>query len=105
MSELNKAKTIGKKVAALRKRNLWTQRELSLRTGITRDQISRIERGKSIPTLSTIERFEEAFDLPKWTLPDNSETSYSEKGNYSDNEAALLYIANGLREKICVRIS
>lgn len=51
-----------------RKMNNWTQLELSLRTGITRDQISRIERGASDPKLETIARIENAFDLPQWTL-------------------------------------
>ena len=51
-----------------RKMNNWTQLELSLRTGITCDQINRIERGASDPKLETIVRIENALDLPQWTL-------------------------------------
>lgn len=61
-------KTLGDRIALYRKMNNWTQLELSLRTGITRDQISRIERGVSDPKLETIVRIENALGLPQWTL-------------------------------------
>ena len=64
----SKNKTIGNRIALYRKMNNCTQLELSLRTGITRDQISRIERGASDPKLETIVRIENALDLPQWTL-------------------------------------
>ena len=39
---ISKERTLGEKVAAYRKKNNWTQYELSERTGIARDHISRI---------------------------------------------------------------
>ena len=67
----NKTKTLGERIAACRKKNNWTQLELSIRAGITRDQISRIELGKSKPTIETIRKIEEAFNLPGWFLLDD----------------------------------
>ena len=49
----NDVRTWGEKIAAYRKQAKITQMDLSLRTGITRDQISRLERGKSQPKLET----------------------------------------------------
>ncbi len=61
-------RTLGERIAYYRKKNNWSQLELSLMTGITRDQISRLELDKNSPRLETIERLEEAFNLPKWAL-------------------------------------
>lgn len=66
-----KNKTLGERIAACRRKNNWTQLELSIRAGVTRDQISRIELGKSKPTIETIKKIEKAFNLPVWYLLDD----------------------------------
>ncbi len=60
-----------------------TQMELSLRTGITRDQISRLERGKSQPKLETIILIEKALNIPGWSL---IEESVREAAQYKDHQ-------------------
>ena len=59
---------LGRRIAAARQKARISQLELSIQTGITKDQISRIELGKSRPRLETIEKIEECLGLPKWTL-------------------------------------
>ena len=59
---------LGKRIVAARRKARISQLELSLRTGITKDQISRIELGKCSPRLETIEKIEECLGLPKWAL-------------------------------------
>lgn len=64
-----KGKTFGKTIQEYRLRNGWTQDELSWRTGINRTHIGRIERDECVPTVSTIERLEDAFRLPISLFP------------------------------------
>ena len=59
---------LGKRIAAARKKANISQLELSIRTGITRDQISRIELCKCTPRLETIELIEKILGLPEWSL-------------------------------------
>lgn len=59
---------LGRRIAAARRKARISQLELSLQTGITKDQISRIELGKCSPRLETIEKIEECLGLPKWAL-------------------------------------
>ena len=63
--------TIGEKISYYRKKNNWSQLDLSLITGITRGQISRLELDKNSPRLDTIIQLENAFKLPRWALLDN----------------------------------
>ena len=65
-------RTWGEKIAAYRKQAKITQLDLSLRTGITRDQISRLERGKRRHKLETILRIEKALNIPGWSLIEES---------------------------------
>ena len=69
--KISKKKSIGDKIADYCRRRNWTQLELSIRTGITRDQISRIESGKCKPKLDTLKRIEDALQLPGWVLLDD----------------------------------
>lgn len=54
---------IGMRVAALRKLHGWSQEELSLRAGLQRSHISRIEAGKYAVTFEVIQAIAEAFDM------------------------------------------
>jgi len=97
---ISKERTLGEKVAAYRKKNNWTQYELSERTGIARDHISRIETGRVKPKLKTIELLENAFNIPRWTLLDNDE-SYDIVNQTIEYERdqVLHHISNELRRR------
>lgn len=79
----NDVRTWGEKIAAYRRQSKMTQMELSLRTGITRGQISRLERGKSQPKLETIILIEKALNIPGWSL---IEESVREAAQYKDHQ-------------------
>ena len=79
----NDVRTWGEKIAAYRRQSKMTQMELSLKTGITRDQISRLERGKSQPKLETIILIEKALNIPGWSL---IEESVREAAQYKDQQ-------------------
>ncbi len=79
----NDVSTWGEKIVVYRKQSKMTQMELSLRTGITRDQISRLERGKSQPKLETIILIEKALNIPGWSL---IEESVREAAQYRDQQ-------------------
>ena len=97
---ISKERTLGEKVAAYRKKNNWTQLELSQRTGIARDHISRIETGRVKPKLKTIELLETVFNIPWWTLLENDET-YDRLNQNVENERdhVLHHISNELKKR------
>lgn len=97
---ISKERTLGEKVAAYRKRNNWTQLELSQRTGIARDHISRIETGRVKPKLKTIELLENVFNLPRWTLLENEESYDRENQTFEyERDQVLHHISNELRRR------
>ena len=51
-----------------RKKRHWSQEDLALECGVSKNEIGRIERSDSIPKLETIERMEKALHLPPFTL-------------------------------------
>ena len=93
--------TWGVKIAAYRKEIKMTQMELSLRTGITRDQISRLERGKSQPKLETILLIEKALNIPGWSLiEDTVREPIRYKGiNSEDDSRIITHIMNELSKR------
>ena len=87
--------------SAFRKQSKMTQLDLSLKTGITRDQISRLERGKSQPKLETIILIEKALNIPGWSL---IEESVRESAQYKDlqreeNSRIITHIMNELTKR------
>ena len=97
----NDVRTWGEKIAAFRKQSKMTQLDLSLKTGITRDQISRLERGKSQPKLETIILIEKALNIPGWSL---IEESVREAAQYRDqqkeeNSRIITHIMNELSRR------
>ena len=97
---ISKERTLGEKVAAYRKKNNWTQLELSQRTGIARDHISRIETGRVKPKLKTIELLENVFNIPRWTLLENDETYDRLNQNVEyERDKVLHHISNELRKR------
>ena len=96
----NKKRSIGDKIADYRRRRNWTQLELSIRTGITRDQISRIESGRCKPQLETLKRIEEAFQLPGWVLlDDQNATDVSEESILQRRNEIILHLQSELHQR------
>lgn len=63
-----KNKTFGRIIQEYRQRNGWTQEELAWRVGMTRAQMGRIERDQCVPKVATVEKIEQALQLPRLTL-------------------------------------
>ena len=59
-----KARTRGELIAAIRRKLGYTQEELEWRSGVSKTQISRIERDCTTPGIETIKKLEEALDVP-----------------------------------------
>jgi DNA-binding Xre family transcriptional regulator len=55
---------IGSRIHLERLERHWTLADLSARTGIKTPNLSRLEKGKHVPSLETLEKVAEAFDLP-----------------------------------------
>ncbi len=94
-------RTWGEKIAAYRKKAKITQLDLSLRTGITRDQISRLERGKSQPKLETIILIEKALNIPGWSLIEESVWEAAQYKNQQEEEKSriITHIMNELSKR------
>jgi transcriptional regulator with XRE-family HTH domain len=54
---------IGSRLKELRERNLLTQAELGVAAGVSRDQVSRIERDEVDPRFSTIRKLARALGV------------------------------------------
>ena len=93
-------RNIGEKIADYRRKRNWTQLELSIRTGITRDQISRIETGRCNPKLETLKRIEDAFDLPGWVLlDDQNEREDSNESVLRRRNEIVLHLQSELHQR------
>ena len=62
MPTMNAVK-IGGRLKELRERNLLTQAELGVAAGVSRDQVSRIERDEVNPRFSTIRKLARALNV------------------------------------------
>lgn len=60
----DRPKKIGERVRAERALRRWTLADLSARTGIKVPNLSRLENGRHLPSLETLERVAEAFGVP-----------------------------------------
>jgi len=60
--DLNREK-IKLRITELRKKNKWTQLELSKRTGVTPAAISQIEKGDRIPTIPVLHRLAKVLEV------------------------------------------
>ena len=63
-----KNETLGDFIQKCRQQYGWTQEELGWRTGITREHVGRIERGKCVPSIQTLYDLEKALNLPECSL-------------------------------------
>ena len=66
--QIEKNETLGDFIQKCRQQYGWTQEELGWRTGITREQVGRIERGKCVPSVQTLYDLEKALNLPECSL-------------------------------------
>jgi DNA-binding XRE family transcriptional regulator len=57
------AKALAERIRAARKRKGWRQQDLADATGIARPNIARIESGRRIPKITTLQRIAGALDL------------------------------------------
>lgn len=64
----------------LRAANQFTQADLALRAGIARSFVSLLERGQRSPTIETIFRIAQAFDLPPEDLVKRLRACMNERG-------------------------
>ena len=62
------ATTLGEKLALYRKEKKWSQEDLAEHSGVSKTQISRIERDISIPSVVTLDLLEKALGLPRGDL-------------------------------------
>ena len=63
-----KVRSRGELIAALRRNLGYSQEELEWRSGVSKTQISRIERDLSNPSIDTIRKLEAALDVPLMDL-------------------------------------
>lgn len=68
MIQIEKNETLGDFIQKCRQQYGWTQEELGWRTGITREHVGRIERGKCVPSVQTLYDLEKALNLPECSL-------------------------------------
>ena len=66
--QIEKNETLGDFIQKCRQQYGWTQEELGWRTGITREHVGRIERGRCIPSVQTLYDLEKALNLPECSL-------------------------------------
>ena len=59
---------VGERIHLLREQKQLSQGDVEHRTGMLRAYISRVEHGQTVPTLASLERFAEAFDVPLYRL-------------------------------------
>tara|TARA_Y100000114_G_C11629074_1_gene263512 strand:- start:36 stop:410 length:375 start_codon:yes stop_codon:yes gene_type:complete len=105
--------TIGDKISQLRRERKWTQSELAERAGITQNQVSRIEKGKTRPRGSTIQGLADALGVDPEDLENNpifEEESPVAKMAQEDPDLAALFAQISLlspkqREAIKVTLS
>ena len=69
-----KVRSRGELIAAIRKKLGYSQEELEWRSGVSKTQISRIERDCTRPSIGTIRKLEEALDVPLMDLFVNPES-------------------------------
>lgn len=66
-AEMSASEALGEALAEARKARRMSQPQLSQATGIQQAEISRIERGRGNPTVTTIDKLARALDVP-WSF-------------------------------------
>jgi transcriptional regulator with XRE-family HTH domain/mannose-6-phosphate isomerase-like protein (cupin superfamily) len=66
---------IGEKIRTMRLQNRMTLADLSERSGVSKSLLSMIERGRSVPTLTTFQKIADAFGIAVSSLFSDDETA------------------------------
>lgn len=72
--------SIGQKIRQLRKHKGLSQGDIEATTGMLHGYISRVERGHTVPSVETLERFAHALDVPLYRLFCESEDEPAASG-------------------------
>jgi transcriptional regulator with XRE-family HTH domain len=59
---------IGKRLKTLREQKKMSQGDIEKRTGLTRCYISRVENGRTVPSVDTMEKMARGLELPMYRL-------------------------------------
>ncbi|HVH72867.1 MAG TPA: helix-turn-helix transcriptional regulator [Candidatus Dormibacteraeota bacterium] len=55
---------LSERLRTIREQKNMTQGDIEQRTGLKRSYVSRLEHGRTIPSLATLERFAQALEVP-----------------------------------------
>lgn len=98
-------KTFGQLVQEYRLKNGWTQGELAWRSDINRTHLGRIERDECVPTITTIERLEDAFGLPRMSLVGLKQKEPAEETVVDKAETEVGQAFRGLERELVMNMS
>ena len=59
---------IGQKLSELRKAKKFTQGDIQARSGLLRSYTSRVEHGQTVPSITTLEKYARALEVPLYRL-------------------------------------
>src|ERR1700722_16777981 len=59
---------IGERLRALREEKQLSQGDIQERTGLSRNYVSRVENGHTVPVVETLEKFARALEVPLYQL-------------------------------------
>ena len=59
---------LSERLRSIREQKKLTQGDIEERTGLKRSYVSRLEHGRTIPSLATLEKFALAFDVPLYVF-------------------------------------
>lgn len=65
---------LSERLRSLREQNNMTQGDIENRTGLKRSYVSRLEHGRTIPSLATLEKFARALKVPLYQFFYDGET-------------------------------
>lgn len=73
---------IGQRVRAARERKNWRQEDLALESGLARANVARLETGRVVPKLPTLERVARALGLQTDDLFKAPDSSHDDEGRF-----------------------
>jgi DNA-binding XRE family transcriptional regulator len=66
--KLGKSMMVGDRIRQLRRSKGLSQGDIGRRTGLLRIYVSRVEKGRTVPSVDTLERFAAALETPLYEL-------------------------------------
>ena len=83
------ATELGEKIVLCRKAKGWSQEDLEEFSGVSKTQISRLERGLATPLMDTFDKLEKALGLPQNDLLREVVLSQKEEEMYREIDKAI----------------